>query len=125
MTQQTIYPPAVETKLQLIWSTSKNLDWGLDIQLREDAMRSVFGPFLLEMWLANNADEMEVSMNTLDNLIKRSAAVSLLNSLIDKGYVDTLESEEGDVVFLTSKGREALDNPIAYLLKSNKKEVLN
>ena len=125
MTQQTIYPPAVETKLQLIWSTSKNLDWGLDIQLREDAMRSVFGPFLLEMWLANNDDEMEVSMNTLDHLIKRSAAVSLLNSLIDKGYVDTLESEEGDVVFLTSKGREALDNPIAYLLKSNKKEVLN
>lgn len=124
MTQQTIYPPAVETKLQLIWSTSKDLDWGLGIQLREDAMRSVFGPFLLEMWLANNADEMEITMNTLDNLIKRSAAVSLLSSLIDKGYVDTLESEEGDVVFLTSKGREALDNPIALLLEAENENML-
>ena len=102
MIKETIYPQAVEHKLELIVEAAKDLDFG--VPLRRDAIREVFGEVLLSNWL--DSSELELTMDSVTKLMKRVAATSIVENMIDEGYLDILESNEGDILFMTEKGKQ-------------------
>lgn len=112
--EQKTYPPSVEAKLELIIEASKQLDFE-DAPLYDYAIREVFGEVLLEQWFSGDEDDLCLSANDVFNLFKKAVAVGVVDGLMDKGVIDMIESDEGDIVFLTEKGKQQYAHELANL----------
>lgn len=110
MNKNTIYPDAVEERLNYIVEASKDLDF-FDAPLHDECIREVFGEVLMDQWLNNTELNMDVE-DVLD-LYNKAAALSTINSLIDEGLIDTLETDSEDLIFVTEKGKQYFDSSSA------------
>ncbi len=115
MNDKTIYPDAVEEKLQYIVESSKDLEF--DEPLHEECVREVFGSLLMDQWLNNT--EPDLDEHAVLTLFKKAAAMSVLKDLIDEGFLDTLETDEDDLVFITEKGKQYFDS-----ISSDPKQII-
>lgn len=106
--QKTVYPPSVEEKLQYIVETSKELYLG--VELREECVRDEFGPMLMKNWISGDDDNDKVlDADEVYDLFRRAAANSLINNMIDKGLIDSIDGDGTEMIFVTQKGKEAFD----------------
>jgi len=103
--QKTVYPPSVEEKLQCIVESAKELYLG--VELREECIRDEFGTFLMKQWLSG--DDVELDAEEVYAMFKKAAANSLINSMIDKGLIDSIEGDGTEMIFITEKGKQAFD----------------
>jgi hypothetical protein len=108
--RKTVYPPNVEEKLQHIVEASKQLKMG--VELREDSVREEFGTFLMKQWLSGD-DDVELDAEGVYAMFKKAAANSLIDGLIDKGLVDTLEGDDTELLFLTEEGKRLFETQTA------------
>ena len=103
--QKTVYPPSVEEKLQHIVESAKELYLG--VELHEECIRDEFGTFLMKQWLSG--DEVDLDAEEVYVMFKKAAANSLINSMIDKGLIDSIEGDDTEMIFITEKGKQAFD----------------
>lgn len=109
MTEKTIYPPSVEDKLEYIVEASKLMNMG--IELREENVREIFGTFLMKNWLSG--DDYELEPEEVWALFKKVAAASMIDGLIERGLVDSLEGDGTELLFLTERGKELFETQTA------------
>lgn len=106
----TIYPPSVEEKLKHIVESSKEIRFEDDIKLNENCVREAFGKVLFDNWLAGN-EEFEMSIDEILNLYTKAAALTVVHNLLNEGYIDSIEDEDGrEMVFVTQKGKDLMSN---------------
>lgn len=103
-----MYPQEVEQALDELEQELQDTNFYVDIPDTDSpTVRKVFGKILFDKWCSTGA--LNVNQEEAEDAIRRCVMESALQSLIDKGLVNTIENEQGkEVVFLTSKGKECV-----------------
>ena len=69
-------------------------------------MYSLKGNIFFQQWLKGDDDEIGLDEEKIYRLMLMAEANHLLDSLEKKGYIDSIDDEDGnEVVFLTTKGK--------------------
>lgn len=103
-TNETIYPQSVEERLQIIVEHAQMLKE--DFHMHDSCIREAFGPVLMEQWLSGDDESSNLDAEGVFALFQRACAMTILKDLMDEGLVDVIDSDEGDIVFLTEKGKK-------------------
>lgn len=94
------YPQEVEEQLYAVINAAK-----LHTKVSEESIHDVFGDFLFKKWL--NGDEGDEDLEEVSSqLLKQAMALDTVNNLLNKGYMDSIECDGKEVVFLTAKGKK-------------------
>jgi hypothetical protein len=107
MNNETIYPPSVEEKLQMIVEFGKQLEY--ETPLHDNCVREVFGELFLQAWLSGD-ENLEISTEEVMDLFDKAAAMSMLDDYLSDGYIDTIEVDGEEMIYVTQKGREFYDD---------------
>jgi hypothetical protein len=117
MTNEKIYPDAVEEQLDYIMSCVKDLTWAppgddYDLEIHNYYLRQQFGEHLLQKWIDGN-EEVMLTEDSLIHMVRVAMSKTILHGLQDKGFIDTVDDGQGnEYVFLTSKGKELVTKPV-------------
>lgn len=64
-----------------------------------------FGRVFFQKWLSG--DEFRMTEDEASDIFKRAVAVGTVNELVEEGYLDTIDADDQELVFLTEKGKKA------------------
>lgn len=110
-TATTSYPARVEAYLDIFehWLQESGFyqPGGPGLDTDSQTVRVEFGKLIFEKWLQANDAELHPTEDEFIQTTRRCIAVNAINSLVQKGLVDTIVDENGEeLVFLTTKGKE-------------------
>ena len=103
-----IYPDSVEEKTQMCmealekaYAEMPEFDFDKSQAYLRDSINNIF----FQQWLKGD-DEIGLDEEKIYRLMLMAEASHLLDSLEKKGYIDSIDDEDGnEVVFLTTKGK--------------------
>ena len=132
MTNERVYPDAVEKQLDYIMDCVKDLTWAMpdddyDQNMHNNHLRELLGEYLLQKWI-DGVEEISFTEEILIGMVRTAIAKTILRGLQDKGFIDTIDDSEGnEYVFLTPKGKECVSTPaeesladVNNIIESNK-----
>ena len=104
-----IYPDSVEEKTQMCmealekaYAEMPEFDFDKSQAYLRDSINNIF----FQQWLKGDDDEIGLDEEKIYRLMLMAEANHLLDSLERKGYIDSIDDEDGnEVVFLTTKGK--------------------
>ena len=104
-----IYPDSVEEKTQMCmealekaYAEMPEFDFDKSQAYLRDSINNIF----FQQWLKGDDDEIGLDEEKIYRLMLMAEANHLLDSLEKKGYIDSIDDEDGnEVVFLTTKGK--------------------
>ena len=104
-----IYPDSVEEKTQMCmealekaYAEMPEFDFDKSQAYLRDSINNIF----FQQWLKGDEDEIGLDEEKIYRLMLMAEASHLLDSLEKKGYIDSIDDEDGnEVVFLTTKGK--------------------
>jgi len=104
-----IYPDSVEEKTQMCmealekaYAEMPEFDFNNSQVYLRDAISKIF----FQQWLKGDEDEIGLDEEKIYKLMLMAEANYLLDGLEKKGYIDSIDDENGnEVVFLTTKGK--------------------
>lgn len=104
-----IYPDSVEEKTQMCmealekaYAEMPEFDFDKSQAYLRDSINNIF----FQQWLKGDDDEIGLDEEKIYRLMLMAEASHLLDSLEKKGYIDSIDDEDGnEVVFLTTKGK--------------------
>ena len=104
-----IYPDSVEEKTQMCmealekaYAEMPEFDFDKSQAYLRDSINNIF----FRQWLKGDDDEIGLDEEKIYRLMLMAEASHLLDSLEKKGYIDSIDDEDGnEVVFLTTKGK--------------------
>ena len=104
-----IYPDSVEEKTQMCmealekaYAEMPEFDFDKSQAYLRDSINTIF----FQQWLKGDDDEIGLDEEKIYRLMLMAEASHLLDSLEKKGYIDSIDDEDGnEVVFLTTKGK--------------------
>ena len=104
-----IYPDSVEEKTQMCmealekaYAVMPEFDFDKSQAYLRDSINNIF----FQQWLKGDDDEIGLDEEKIYRLMLMAEANHLLDSLEKKGYIDSIDDEDGnEVVFLTTKGK--------------------
>lgn len=104
-----IYPDSVEEKTQMCmealeraYAEMPEFDFDKSQAYLRDSISNIF----FQQWLKGDEDEIGLDEEKIYKLMLMAEANYLLDSLEKKGYIDSIDDENGnEVVFLTTKGK--------------------
>lgn len=109
-----VYPEIVEQRINESIAILKSEDYLKENNIDEEVIKDLFGQIYLPKFI--KGEKLILTIEEYESLIRESMAQSTLNSLMNKGLIDGIEDEHGEMVyFLTPKGKELgqkLDNLI-------------
>jgi hypothetical protein len=110
--KENIYPDQVEKLLKAMDESFREDGFYTDFEIEDkgiDALYEVGGPILMKLWVKGELEDMPDEI--LEKIMKQTAAMGLFLQLRSKGMINWVPDEKGDdVIFLTQKGRDALEN---------------
>lgn len=81
--------------------------WQEEEEINRDILERVLAESLFTKW--TNGAELAWEEEEAQDLIMRSLAESIVSSLVDRGYADSVEDAEGvEWLFLTEKGKQQI-----------------
>tara|TARA_R110000868_G_scaffold387547_1_gene656150 strand:- start:862 stop:1251 length:390 start_codon:yes stop_codon:yes gene_type:complete len=109
MKNEKIYPDSVEEKTQMCmealekaYAEMPEFDFDKSQAYLRDSINNIF----FQQWLKGDDDEIGLDEEKIYRLMLMAEASHLLDSLEKKGYIDSIDDEDGnEVVFLTTKGK--------------------
>ena len=109
MKNEKIYPDSVEEKTQMCmealekaYAEMPEFDFDKSQAYLRDSINNIF----FQQWLKGDDDEIGLDEEKIYRLMLMAEANQLLDSLEKKGYIDSIDDEDGnEVVFLTTKGK--------------------
>ena len=109
MKNEKIYPDSVEEKTQMCmealekaYAEMPEFDFDKSQAYLRDSINNIF----FQQWLKGDDDEIGLDEEKIYRLMLMAEANHLLDSLEKKGYIDSIDDEDGnEVVFLTTKGK--------------------
>ena len=109
MKNEKIYPDSVEEKTQMCmealekaYAEMPEFDFHKSQAYLRDSINNIF----FQQWLKGDDDEIGLDEEKIYRLMLMAEASHLLDSLEKKGYIDSIDDEDGnEVVFLTTKGK--------------------
>lgn len=109
MKKEKIYPDSVEEKTQMCmealekaYAEMPDFDFNNSQAYLRDAISKIF----FQQWLKGDEDEIGLDEEKIYKLMLMAEANYLLDGLEKKGYIDSIDDENGnEVVFLTTKGK--------------------
>ena len=117
MKKGTIYPDAIKTRATEIINALREEGYleGIDEQrLHVDFCEYFVPKFIAGEILSIEVNEVEYILNTCDTN-------QMIDDLIAKGFVDSIENEKGEeVIFITQKGRNEIGDNL--IIKNDKDE---
>ena len=104
-----IYPDSVEEKTQMCmealekaYAEMPEFDFDKSQAYLRDSINNIF----FQQWLKGDDDDIGLDEEKIYRLMLMAEASHLLDSLEKKGYIDSIDDEDGnEVVFLTTKGK--------------------
>ena len=104
-----IYPDSVEEKTQMCmealekaYAEMPEFDFDKSQAYLRDSINNIF----FQQWLKGDDDDIGLDEEKIYRLMLMAEANHLLDSLEKKGYIDSIDDEDGnEVVFLTTKGK--------------------
>lgn len=114
------YPDAVRTVVEPIMTNFRQLGVESFI-LNADVLEKQMCELCLQKFLGDG--EVYIEMEEMLDLMQKSLAMTAVDELVNSGLIDSIEDETGqEIVFLTSKGKEAIDK---YKREGDLDELLN
>ena len=109
MKNEKIYPDSVEEKTQMCmealekaYAEMPEFDFDKSQAYLRDSINNIF----FQQWLKGDDDDIGLDEEKIYRLMLMAEASHLLDSLEKKGYIDSIDDEDGnEVVFLTTKGK--------------------
>ena len=68
-------------------------------------LQEEFGKIMFQKWL--NGDDYVMTESEAESVLKLAIAIGTVNELIEEGYLDTIEADNQELVFVTEKGKQA------------------
>lgn len=68
-------------------------------------LQEEFGKVFFQKWL--DGDDYVMTEVEAENVLKLAVAVGIVNELLEEGYLDTVEADNQEIMFITEKGKQA------------------
>ena len=125
MKKEKIYPDSVEEKTQMCMEALEKAYAEMpefDFDNSQAYLRDAISKIFFQQWLKGDEDEIGLDEEKIYKLMLMAEANYLLDGLEKKGYIDSIDDENGnEVVFLTTKGK----NDMALINKDVDKLLYN